>query len=195
MGFRKWLYRKEIEQLKEDLYLFKMRYEFDTKSFMYTSEMAEIRKYLETIFINNNEVTPSGRWDLIHKNWIKLSEEEFNTYFDINLLPPEEPAYSFKELKEKFNKIEEEQKYCVDLGHEIRHLCLEMAKAKKSTFYHSFIVNEGSSFCLGITDDTSFYPSDPHSHEQSLIKWDAIIRGVEGCLLAFGCTKEELEAV
>lgn len=194
MSFKKWLYRKEIEQLKEDLYLFKMRYEFDTKSFMYTSELTEIRKYLESI-IKGDKVTPCERWNLTHKDWVKLSEEEFNSYFDTNLLPPEEPAYSFEELKEKFNNIEKEQKYCVDLGYEIRHLCCEMAKTKKSVFYHTFVVNEGSSFCLGIMDDTSFYPSDPHSHEQSMIKWDAIIRGVEGCLLAFGCTKEELEAV
>lgn len=193
MSFKKWLYRKEIGQLKEDLYLFKMRYEFDSKSFIYTSEMDEIKKYLESI-IKGDKMTPCERWDLIYKYWANLSEEEFNSYFDINLLPPEEPAYSFDELKEKFNKIKEEEKYCVDLGYEIRHLCCEMAKAKKSTFYHTFVTNEGSSFCLGIMDDTS-YPSDPHSYEQSLIKWDAIIRGVEGCLLQFGCSPEEIETV
>lgn len=193
MNFKKWLYRKEIEQLKEDLYLFKMRFEFDERSFAYTTELEEIKKYLESILINKAELSPSKLWDLTHFEWVKMNEEEFNSYYDVTLCP-EETRYSFEELKDKFNRLTEEKKSCLNLGSDIRTASLEMIKKKKSTFYKTFITKTGDSFCFGITDDIS-YPVDPNTYELSMIKWDAIIKGIEGSLLAFGCSKEEIEAV
>lgn len=191
MSLRKWLYRKEIEQLKEDLFIFKTRLKAGEIMMKIVSLTDQIESYLKEIcsdkenFLKMCNEENAGTY---LEGFKKICKDE-KTFYDYFSPPDYKWAWSFDHIKESLNKIEVLKKKNTELWEDIDTYVEKGIKnnspfAKEEKFGQPY---------YGIGECSVFY--DLNDIECDNCFYMGIIEGVEKSLKAMGCSQDEIGVI
>lgn len=194
MSFKKWLYRKEIEQLKEDLFIFKCRYRIEVTFIDAYNLLNFLEKYLYTTCVDHDKFIEkisesNGKKYLDGYEFAVTSEEIFKEYFDPEKWGNAFSELSFNEFNENLKKIDNLEKEQIKLFKNIDYY------VKKGIKNDSIFANtEDGQHYFG-ADDMNIGSLPLDSIESGYHFFLGLIKGIENTLRRLGCTKEEIESI
>lgn len=193
MSLRRWLYRKEIEQLKEDLFIFKCRYkievtfvdDYNLRKFLdkYFTTCVDHDKFLKKISESKGEKYLDGY------EFAVTNEEIFKECFDPEKWGNDFSKISFNEFKENLKKFDDIEKEHINLFKNIDYY------VKKGIKNNSVFANteDGQHYFGANNMDIGTFSLE--SIENGYHFFIGLIKGIENTLRSLGCTQEEIDAV